>query len=181
MVLEPLESDLDKYKRMYLKLQHKINEQKNGYEICYEKFLKEVVNLTEEEFIKCIRSTLNSAKVFLERKPENVRVNLYNENVLNGWQANIDVRFILDPYACAMYIVSYISKSQRGMSSLMHAAAKKARNANLDIKRQVRHTGNDFSNSVEVSAQEAVYLVLYAWLLIQSRLTALLTSLIARR
>ena len=119
MVLEPLESDVDKYKRMYFKLQRKMNEQKNGYEMCYEKFLKEVVNLPEEEYIKCIRSSLNSAKVFLERKPQDIRVNLYNENVLKGWQANIHIQFILDPYACAMYIVSYISKSQRGMSNLM--------------------------------------------------------------
>ena len=54
-----------------------------------------------------------------------------------------------------MYIISYIS-----MSALLYAAAKEARNGNMDIKRQVRHTGNVFSNSVEVSAQEAVYLVL---------------------
>ena len=79
---------------------------------------------------------------------------------VKGWQANIDIQFILDPYACAMCIVSYISKSQRGMSNLMHVAAKEARNGNLDIKHQVRHIGNAFSNSVEVSAQEAVYLVL---------------------
>ncbi len=46
------------------------------------------------------------------------------------------------------------------MSALLHAAAKEARNGNMDIKRQVRHIGNVFSNSVEVSAQEAVYLVL---------------------
>ena len=59
-----------------------------------------------------------------------------------------------------MYIVSYISKSQRGMSNLMHAAVKEAMAGNMDIKRQVRHIGNVFSNSIEVSAQEAVYLVL---------------------
>ena len=29
---------------------------------------------------------------------------------------------------------------------------------NLDLKKQVRHIGNVFSNCVEVSAQEAVYL-----------------------
>ena len=46
------------------------------------------------------------------------------------------------------------------MSSLMHAASKEARYGNFDIKRQVRHIGNAFSNSVEVSAQEAVFLVL---------------------
>ena len=120
--------------------------------MCYERFLKEVLKLPEEEYIKCIRSTLNSTKVFLETKPENIRLNLYNENVLKGWQANVDIQFILDPYACAtcMYIVSYISKSQRGLSALMHAAAK---NARLDILAM-------FSNRVEVSAQEAVYLIL---------------------
>ena len=79
MVIEPLESDVDKYKKMYFKLQHNMNEQKNGYEICCERFLKEVVNLPQEKYIKCIRSTLNSTKVFFERKPKNVCVNLYNE------------------------------------------------------------------------------------------------------
>lgn len=82
-------------------------------------------------------------------------MNLYNKNILQAWRANIDIQFVLDPYACAMYIVSYISKSQRGMSNLLHAAAKEARNGNYNIKEQVRHIGNVFSNSVEVSAQEA--------------------------
>ena len=56
------------------------------------------------------------------------------------------------------YIVGYISKSQRGMSAQLDAAAKEARKGNLDLKKQVRHIGNVFSNCVEVSAQEAVYL-----------------------
>ena len=45
------------------------------------------------------------------------------------------------------------------MCNLMHVAAKEARNENMDIKRQVRHIGNAFY-SIEVSAKEAVYLVL---------------------
>jgi hypothetical protein len=54
-----------------------------------------------------------------------------------------------------MYIVSYISKSQKGMSALLDQAAKEAKEGNLDLKRQVRHIGNYFVNSVETSAQEA--------------------------
>ena len=46
------------------------------------------------------------------------------------------------------------------MSAQIEAAAKEARKGNLDIKKQVRHIGNVFSNCVEVSAQEAVYLAL---------------------
>ena len=44
------------------------------------------------------------------------------------------------------------------MSAQLYAAAKEARKGNLDLKKQVRHVGNVFSNCVEVSAQEAVYL-----------------------
>ncbi|KAJ8048374.1 ATP-dependent DNA helicase PIF1 [Holothuria leucospilota] len=72
----------------------------------------------------------------------------------------MDMQYILDPYACAMYIVSYISKGQRGMSNLMQLATKEAREGNLDVKQRVRHIGNKFLNHVEISAQEAVYLVL---------------------
>ena len=67
---------------------------------------------------------------------------------------------ILEPYGCAAYVVGYISKSQRGMSAQLAAAAREARKGNFDIKKQVRHIGNVFSNCVEVSAQEAVYLAL---------------------
>ena len=44
------------------------------------------------------------------------------------------------------------------MSAQLDAAAKEARKGNLDLKKQVRHIENVFSNCVEVSAQEAVYL-----------------------
>ncbi|XP_060573123.1 uncharacterized protein LOC132731041 [Ruditapes philippinarum] len=160
MVLFPLENDKDKYLKQYAKIQKRMNDQKHGYNMSFEKFLSDIAQMNEDDYIKCIRSSLNSPKVFLKRNPSEIRVNLYNDVVLKAWKANTDIQFVLDPYACAMYIVSYISKSQRGMSNLMYAAAKEARNGNLDIKRQVRHIGNVFSNSVEVSAQEAVYLVL---------------------
>ena len=82
----------------------------------------------------------------------------FNENILLAWKANLDIQIALEPYGCASYIVGYISKSQRGMSAQLDAAAKEARRGNLDLKKQVRHIGNVFSNCVEVSAQEAVYL-----------------------
>ena len=160
IILEPLDTDVEKYKKMYEKIQKKMNTEKEGFDMTFEQFLSDVIEMNEDDYIKCIRSSLKASKVFLKRRPKDIRVNLYSETVLRAWKANIDIQFVLDPYACAMYIVSYISKSQRGMSALLYAAAKEARNGNMDIKRQVRHIGNVFSNSVEVSAQEAVYLVL---------------------
>ena len=67
---------------------------------------------------------------------------------------------MLDVYACAVYIVNYISKAQKGMSQLLREACKEARKGNLNIKQQVRDIGNKFLNNVEISAQEAVYIVL---------------------
>lgn len=46
------------------------------------------------------------------------------------------------------------------MSILMYEACKETRKRNMDLKKQVRHIGNKFLNSVEESAQEACYLLL---------------------
>ena len=72
----------------------------------------------------------------------------------------MDIQFVLDPYACAVYILSYITKVQRGMSKLLRKACEEAKEGNKDIVSKVRHIGNKFLNAVEISAQEAVYLVL---------------------
>ena len=72
----------------------------------------------------------------------------------------MDLQFVLDPYACAVYILSYITKGQRGMSKLLRRALQEAKFGNKDIVDKVRHIGNKFLNAVEISAQEAVYLVL---------------------
>ncbi|CAB4000987.1 Hypothetical predicted protein [Paramuricea clavata] len=72
----------------------------------------------------------------------------------------MDIQFVLDVYACAMYIVSYISKAQKGMSDLLRNACAEAKEGNSTIKQQVRDIGNKFLNSVEISAQEAVYIIL---------------------
>ena len=111
-----------------------------------------------DEYIKCIRSSLKAPKVFLKRKPNKMRINLFNGKILLAWKANLDIQIVLEPYGCASFIVGYISKSQRGMSAQLDAAAKEARKGNFDLKKQVRHIGIFFFNCVEVSAQEAVYL-----------------------
>jgi hypothetical protein len=59
-----------------------------------------------------------------------------------------------------MYIVSYISKAQKGISELLRNACGEARNGNSSIRQQVRDIGSKVLNNVEISAQEAVYIVL---------------------
>ena len=60
-----------------------------------------------------------------------------------------------------MYIGNDIPKAQKGMSELLHEACTEARKGNASIKQQVRDIGSEFVNNVEISAQEAVYIVLH--------------------
>ena len=158
MLLYPLEENIEKYKKKNVELQKAMNECKENEDMPFEEFLEKIAKMDFEDYICCIRSTLKAPKVFLKRKMKDMRINPFNENILLAWKANLDIQIVLEPYGCASYIVGYISKSQRGMSAQLDAAAKEARRGNLDLKKQVRHIGNVFSNCVEVSAQEAVYL-----------------------
>ena len=58
-----------------------------------------------------------------------------------------------------MCIVSYISKDKKGMSELLRKACAEAKEGDCSIK-QVLDIGNKLLNSVEISAQEAVYIIL---------------------
>ena len=159
MILKPLEQDRSVHRQKYSEIQQKLDTLTNASGVTYADFLDDL-NITEEEYISSIQSSLKAPKLFLKRTPGESRINPYMTALLHTWNANHDLQFVLDPYACAVYIVAYISKSQREMSLLLDEACKEARNGNLDLKHAVRHIGNKFLNSVEVSAQEAAYLVL---------------------
>ena len=67
----------------------------------------------------------------------------------------MDLQYILDPYACVMYIASNMFKSEKSMGELLKQVSKKCHGE--DIKVQLRCLGSVFLNHREVSAQDAVY------------------------
>ena len=75
-----------------------------------------------------------------------------------AWQANTDIQFVLNAYACVMYIASYIMKTERSMGELLKQVAAEARTN--ELKTQLRKVGAAFLTHREVSAQEAVYRIL---------------------
>ena len=134
----------------------------------FDEFL-ENIGLIETDYMKALQTSVTAEKVFLKRKPIECRINPYMKDLLGVWKANHDIQYVLDAYACAMYIVSYINKSGKGMSRLMAEACKEARKGNKSLKESVRHIGNKFLNAVEVSAQEAAYLILQLHMSTKSR------------
>jgi len=141
------------------KIKEVLDNMKYGEDTSFENFLNKL-QLTEESYILTIRHTLKRDTLFLKRAPSEIRINSYNTNLLKAWRANMDMQYVLDPYACATYILSCITKGQRGMSRLLQKASEEAKSGNNDITNRVRQIGNKFLNAVEISAQEAVYLVL---------------------
>ena len=45
-------------------------------------------------------------------------------------------------YACAVYMVNYISKAQKGMSELLQQACTEAKEENSSLKQHVRDIGS---------------------------------------
>ena len=70
----------------------------------------------------------------MKRDPHKLRINNYNPACLSAWRANIDTQFVLDVYACAVYMVNYISKAQREMSELLQQACTEAKEEKFQHK-----------------------------------------------
>ena len=165
MILEPLsETDLDEnvadiLKKALGQIRSLLDSIKADETMTFDEFLKKL-GLSEQQYLKAIRLSLKHNTLLLKRSPAEIRINCYNPNLLRAWKANTDIQYVLDPYACAVYILSYITKGQRGMSKLLRKACEEAKEGNKNIVNKVRHIGNKFLNAVEISAQEAVYLVM---------------------
>lgn len=118
------------------------------------------LNISHDEYLLGVRSTLVRSQFFLVRKPCEIRINNYMKNCLHIWRANHDIQPSLNPYAMVEYILSYVTKGQKGMSKLMQQACDEAKSGNMDLKQSVRHIGNTFLNCVETSQEEAAFLLL---------------------
>ncbi|CAB3987663.1 Hypothetical predicted protein [Paramuricea clavata] len=153
------DNEVDQHKDTWKFIKKHLNDMKEGEDITFDQLLVNL-KLTEQNYLLAVQSSLKTPTIFLKRKPNELRINNYNAACLSAWRANMDIQFVLDVYACAIYIVSYISKAQKGMSELLRTAYEEAKRGNSSIKQQVRDIGNRFLNNVEISAQEAVYIVL---------------------
>ena len=133
-------SAVAQHKACWKSIQQQLNSMKEGDNISFDELIIKL-GVSEKDYILAIRSSLKCPTIFLKRPPNELRINNYNTAFLQAWRANMDIRFVLGVYACAMYIVSYISKAQKGMSELLRNACAEARKCNSTIKQEVRDIG----------------------------------------
>ena len=128
-------------------------------EITFDEFMVEL-EMSQEEYITAVRTSLVRPKLVLKHRPCEIRINNYMKHCLEFLRAYHDIQPSLSPYAMVQYMLSYVTKTQKGMSAIMDRTCREVRQGNMDIKASVRHMGNAFLNCVETSAQEATCLVL---------------------
>ena len=163
VILQPLiceHAEKQEHRQRLNRIKNMLSQLKTAEEeMTWSEFLQGI-DMTYDEYIQAIRYSLKADTVFIKRSPSEIRVNNYNIDCLKAWRANIDIQYILDVYGCASYVCSYVAKSSRGMSDLLQKACKEAKQGQMNLKQQFRRIANKFVNNVEVSAQEAVYLLL---------------------
>ncbi|KAK3088416.1 hypothetical protein FSP39_018892 [Pinctada imbricata] len=97
--------------------------------------------------------------IVLKRNPDEVWINQYNPTLLKCWDANMDIQFVLDPFSCIVYIISYISKSEREMGMILRQTKIESEEGNLNAHQTMKAIGSAYLHHREVGVQEAVYRV----------------------
>lgn len=96
-------------------------------------------------------------KMVLRRDVKDIYVNPFSDKILRLQQSNMDIQFILDAYACCSYVVDYINKVDKGLSSLLERIYRESRENNESVKQMLRERCSTYYNNSEISAQEAIY------------------------
>ena len=120
--------------------------------------LLQACNVPMDDYITALSTSKRGHTLVLRRTPQEMNINSYNPSILRAWKANMDIQYILDAYACVMYVTSYMMKSERAMGELLKHVTKES--SGLDIRSQLRKLGSTFLNHRELSCQEASYRLL---------------------
>ena len=91
-----------------------------------------VTQTTHSEFEKCLAILAERNTPYMKRREKDQWVNNYNPDLIRCWNGNIDIQYILDPFAAAVYMFSYLTKSEREMGDFLKSAQKEAREGNAE-------------------------------------------------
>ena len=137
-------------------------------------YILHIAHVTLDDYTKALSISRSGQSIILKRHPSERYVNYYSPSILKAWKANIDIQYVINAYACVMYIASYVLKAEKGMGELLRQAAKELDRGNT--RQQLNKLGSVFLTNREVSAQEAVYRVLSMPLRKCSRTTIFLNT-----
>ena len=124
----------------------------------FEDVLK-TANMSQDELEKNLATCTNRQTIYYKRRIQEQWINNYNPHLIRAWNGNMDIQYVMDPYSCVMYIVSYISKSEREMGDLLRNAQSEAYEGNDEAVSQLRRLGSLYLHHREISVMGSIYFI----------------------
>lgn len=138
------------------KILHSLRNMKNGDQITTTDWLK-TLNLTTEEYIFILKLFyVKHPQILLQREPGETNMNKYNTKLQPLWNGNMDLSFIMDPWACAQYVGSYICKPCRELSSTLKDFRERQAKIPDTLDRKIKSFGAKFITSTQIGVQETI-------------------------
>ncbi|XP_024120187.1 uncharacterized protein LOC112141313 [Oryzias melastigma] len=113
-------------------------------------------SLTLTEYKRCLHLMKTSSTVILKRDPKDCWVNAYNPHVLQAFDSNMDLSFILNAYSVIMYLTSYITKQEHGLSEYLKTVIENSSSNSTNQADDMKEVMQAYSKKREISAQECV-------------------------
>nr|XP_054593099.1 uncharacterized protein LOC129159978 [Nothobranchius furzeri] len=112
--------------------------------------------LTMSEYEECIQSMNRKTALILKRDAKDSWINNYNPHLLEAWDSNIDVSFILNAYSCVEYLTKYITKKESGLSDYLSTVISSSNMDGVNECEEMKAVMQAYSKKREISAQECV-------------------------
>ena len=114
----------------------------------------------EDMYMHALRTAIKREVLLCKREVRDMRINTYHPILLPLTCANMDIQPVINAYAAVMYVTSYLVKGDSRLSKLLRETKAACDAGGVSVGQRVRKVGNILMNSTEISAQQAVFLLL---------------------
>jgi hypothetical protein len=113
--------------------------------------IRDELALVRRNILQTSNVTIN-----LKRRPEDVYVNNYNRTLLRANESNMDIQFVVNMYAAAVYLCGYVAKTERRLAEAIKKTMRELP-ASANARQRGRALARAFIRSRLISAQEVVH------------------------
>jgi PIF1-like helicase/Helitron helicase-like domain at N-terminus len=127
------------------------------------------LEMSYSDYLIAIQSSISKAKLFLQRRPVDIRTNNYNPKLLMNWEGNMDIQFILHEFGVVSYMTEYVTKDETGQVHLINQVVRDAILNNKGQREVYNSVVSSLINANFMGAQEAYCIIKHLPMVMKSR------------
>ena len=86
----------------------------------------QITGITQSEFENSLALLAKKNTLYYKRRVQDQWINHYNPHLIRCWNGNMDIQYVLDPYATVMYMLSYLTKSGKRNGRFTQTCSKRS-------------------------------------------------------